>query len=47
MFKSKVLLFLLHLGIGPLDHRCVTDLVLNSVHDAHWHAIDVAQIDRC
>ena len=46
MLEPDVLLLLLHLGVGPLNHRGVANLVLYRVHDSDRHLVNVAQIDR-
>ena len=46
VFKSKVLFLLLHLRVGPLNHGRVAALILNRMHNAHRHTINIAQIDR-
>ena len=45
MLKPEILFLLLHLRHRILDESHVTDLVLDRMHDANWHAIDLAQID--
>ena len=46
MLEAQILLLLLHLGVGPLDHDGVASLVLHRVHQAHRNTVNVAQQHR-
>ena len=45
MLESEVLFLLLHLCVRPFDHRSVAHLILNRLHNAHRHSVNIAQID--